>query len=201
MSIAVAVKHMLAAGMDPDAIVSAVEEMEEANMPSPGALRTRRWREKKASQTSQCDAGDGQERPPTPPKEKTPPLAPIGGIPPRGPHLAPADWQPRQDTIEILRSEGASLKTIEATRRRMVDWSIGSGKRKTNWDATLRNWVRGDLEKQKPRGSPKHPMREALDRLDEDLKHEPSGDKGPIIDASPGEPGGDQNGSGRTLLA
>ena len=54
MSIAVAVRHMMAAGMDPDAIVAAVAEMEAAAVPqrSKNAERQARYRERnKASQT------------------------------------------------------------------------------------------------------------------------------------------------------
>ncbi len=84
--IASALKHMLAAGMDHDAILAAVAAMEEeiANAPRPrsaGAIRTERWRKNKASHASQsvtCDDGDAdvtltpsldKEKSPRPPKE------------------------------------------------------------------------------------------------------------------------------------
>lgn len=84
--IASALKHMLAAGMPADAIVAAVAAMEAEIAAAPrqrtaGAIRTARWRENKASHSSQsvtCDVGDGsvtltpsldKEKSPRPPKE------------------------------------------------------------------------------------------------------------------------------------
>jgi hypothetical protein len=68
--IAVAVKHMLAAGMDADAIVAAIAEMESQPKPrSKGAERTRRWRENMASQNVTCDAGDVCDEGVSPDKE------------------------------------------------------------------------------------------------------------------------------------
>ncbi|MEO7469812.1 MAG: hypothetical protein ABIV36_22615 [Sphingobium limneticum] len=84
--IASALKHMLAAGMPADAIVAAVAAMEAEIAAAPrqrtaGAIRTARWRESKASLSSQsvtCDDSDAsvtltpsldKETSPRPPKE------------------------------------------------------------------------------------------------------------------------------------
>lgn len=57
MSIAVAVRHMLAAGMDHDLICAAIEEMEavSAKSKSSGAARTAKWRANKAAESANCD--------------------------------------------------------------------------------------------------------------------------------------------------
>lgn len=90
--IAAALKHMIAAGMDADAIVDAVADME-ACQPhrSKAAERQARYRERnKASQVTVSDDCDGEQKdpfdketPPVPPKEinipkKTPPIVPPG---------------------------------------------------------------------------------------------------------------------------
>jgi hypothetical protein len=81
--IAIAYRHMVTAGMPSDAIAAAIEEMEAAGVPkrSAGAERTRRWRERKASQNvterhgDVCDAPPPKESfPHTPFKEITPSL-------------------------------------------------------------------------------------------------------------------------------
>jgi hypothetical protein len=50
-TIATAVRHLIAAGVDGDALVVAIEEMEEApsrsEAPSAGAMRMRRYRERR----------------------------------------------------------------------------------------------------------------------------------------------------------
>jgi hypothetical protein len=83
--IAAALKHMLAAGMDPDAIVEAVEDMEAAaTSRSRGAERQARYRERnKASRVTDGDACDGDEQkglsPQTPlSKNSLPPVSPKG---------------------------------------------------------------------------------------------------------------------------
>lgn len=72
-AIAVALKHMLAAGMPHDAIVAAVEEMEAEVTPqrSKGAIRQERYRRNKASQCDERDAplslppNENKSNPPT----------------------------------------------------------------------------------------------------------------------------------------
>ena len=83
MSIAIAVKHMMAAGMPAEAICAAVAEMEATATRSSAAIRQERYRHNKASQTVTSDACDGEPYPPLPPLEvspippsKTPPISP-----------------------------------------------------------------------------------------------------------------------------
>lgn len=74
-AIATALKHMLAAGMAHDAIVSAVADMEVSGgkVRTAGAIRQERYRDRhKPSQSVTSDDGDAaKERSPTPPKENT----------------------------------------------------------------------------------------------------------------------------------
>jgi hypothetical protein len=79
--IAAAVKHMLAAGMKPDEIVSAVADMEAAAPKDASAERRRaKDRERKRLRNSAETAENAEtlspkkEIPPTPPKEKTTPI-------------------------------------------------------------------------------------------------------------------------------
>lgn len=87
--ISIAIKHMLAAGMSHEDIVTAVAEMEAVITPvrSKGAERTARWRERhKASQSVTSDDGDDKKEPvsPRPPSEEKilPPSPPKGGSSP-----------------------------------------------------------------------------------------------------------------------
>jgi hypothetical protein len=84
--IAAAVKHMLAAGMKPDEIVSAVADMEAAAPKDASAERRRaKDRERKRLRNSAETAENAEtlspkkEIPPTPPKEKTTPI-PISSV-------------------------------------------------------------------------------------------------------------------------
>jgi hypothetical protein len=67
--IATAVRHLMAAGVTGDALLSAIEELEadvraEPKPRTPGAIRTERWRRNKASQSVTCDVGDESDAPP-----------------------------------------------------------------------------------------------------------------------------------------
>jgi len=79
MSIAVAVKHMMSAGMSPEAIVAAVAEMEAAAQPvrSNGAVRQERYRRNKASLVTVVTESDTPSSPLVPPSlSPTPPYSP-----------------------------------------------------------------------------------------------------------------------------
>jgi len=79
MSIAVAVKHMIAAGMTAEAIVAAVAEMEAAAQPvrSSGAVRQERYRRNKASLVTIVTESDDPSSPLVPPSlSPTPPYSP-----------------------------------------------------------------------------------------------------------------------------
>jgi uncharacterized protein YdaU (DUF1376 family) len=88
----------------------------------------------------------------------------------RGPTICPTDWTPGENTIQSLTSEGFSASQLDHARRQMVDWSRGGGKKKHDWDATFRNWVRND----RPRAtSPPRKSRDPMgDAADEFLRQE-----------------------------
>jgi len=164
--IATALRHMLAAGMDHDAIVAAVADME-ASVPkaaSSGAERQARYRARKASQSDASDVTSvtvtepvppKKETSPTPPKEKTTPSTtePNGSSKTRASRL-PADWtlpiEWRGDAVKA----GLPQARIDLEAEKMRDWSISSPNgAKREWRAAWRNWVKGAADKL-PRGSP-----------------------------------------------
>lgn len=49
------------------------------------------------------------------------------------------DWKARDEEIQLASRLGISWK-IEADKMR--SWALGAAKRKANWDATFRNWLR-----------------------------------------------------------
>ena len=127
-AIAVALKHMLAAGMAPEAIVAAVTEMEAAPRPrSPGAERTARWRARRAGPGEGvtgdgCDgAGVSPEKGPHTPKKPTPSEPPPS--PPMGAHgSTPA--LPR-----LARPDGPNLPKTDAFARFWEAYPAKVGKR------------------------------------------------------------------------
>lgn len=171
--IATAVKHMLAAGMDHEAIVAAVSEMEAVKpQRSKAAERTRRWREKRAETVTVTspsvtdhhgDENDAASRAQvviyTPPSEEliTPLKTPSGSIPPK-PRKAskrvPEDWSPSPATWNRLEAEGATAGDLERALTRMRDHEFRSARQ--DWDATFRNWVRDDRDRGKANGPNHH---------------------------------------------
>lgn len=115
--IAAAVKHMLAAGMDPDAIVAAVADMELAAAPqveprSSAAIRQARYRARKAESVTEpvtsvtdvmCDVTDASSPPfPRPLSPQTPltptPIPPEITTPARKGTAKPPDKPPKRGT-------------------------------------------------------------------------------------------------------
>lgn len=80
-----------------------------------------------------------------------------------GPTLCPPNWKPAAKDIEKLRSEGFAQTVIEAGRVEMIDWSRSSGKRKHDWGATYRNWVRRNGKSTAPPDKPNR-LFDAIDR-------------------------------------
>jgi len=174
-----AVRHMLAAGMDAESVVAAVASMEAASrtIASSGAERTRRWREKKASQVTVCDGSDAcdvtvttspETKTPAPPKTQpspeVPPSPPMGAHAPMLPakpakreqgEFLPKGWKPEQADIDFAIAE---LGSIEAARRQFEKfqnfWFSKSGKdgRKRDWGRTWRNWVMSEADRGKRNG-------------------------------------------------
>ena len=70
----------------------------------------------------------------------------------RGPTTCKDDWLPNEQTIGSLLSEGYTKRQIWDALVEMRDWSQSGGKRKQDWNATLRNWVRRNVKAERPRG-------------------------------------------------
>lgn len=83
-----------------------------------------------------------------------------------GYHECPGDWDPTPENVEALLKEGFSWEEISGAVRSMKDWSRGSGKRKKDWDATLRNWLRNGRKQSAPRKTRTQEAFEAIARGD-----------------------------------
>lgn len=137
--IATAVKHMIAAGMDADAIVAAVADMEAEITPtkSKGAERQARYRERnKTSQSVTSDDSDAnpsplcppldKETPPTPPKEINPP--PISPQPfPRLPIADAGLW------ADFLKNRKAKRLPNTATAHERLKRDLAAMASQTGW--------------------------------------------------------------------
>jgi hypothetical protein len=173
MSIAVAIKHMMAAGMTPEAIVAAVAEME-ASLPkarTAGAIRQERYRRNKASLVTDVTVSDTPSFPLVPPAlSPEPPFSPPYNPPTnpslrsvervaaprtakadgkgRGSRLAP-DWQPSPDDRKAALAEGMPEAQVDREANKFRDyWTgrAGANGVKLDWSATWRNWVRRACE-------------------------------------------------------
>ena len=79
--------------------------------------------------------------------------------PAKGAYRCPQGYAPTPECRDALRSEGFSDSEIDRAVLSMRDWSLSGDKRKKDWDATLRNWLRRDA---KP--APKTKTRSAMER-------------------------------------
>ena len=69
-------------------------------------------------------------------------IPPNGGRSQNGKTMCPADWQPHEQVLAPLAAQGFNEAQISAARDEMVDWSIGKGEKRSDWDACFRNWLR-----------------------------------------------------------
>lgn len=156
--IATAVKHMLAAGMEPDAIVAAVAEMESERPLQEGrskaAIRQANYRERKAAQTvtnhnktSQSITSVTTTPSLSPPNENnlTPPIPTPVYNTPRARRL-PADWVPAPLPRQLLDQVSAwRAGLLESELAKFRDWAASAPDKaglKKDWDAAWRNWLR-----------------------------------------------------------
>jgi len=189
--IATALKHMLAAGMAPEAIVAAVAEMEASIGRDPQAERRRAAdRERKRLRNSAESAEpaeiadqEAKERSPKPPKENTTPLTPKGVFPPsvsepspkpsRGIRL-PRGWRPEPMPDEFRAKLGLSVAAVESEFEKFVDyWQARAGPNgvKRDWDATWRNWLRNAAER-KGKGQKDAATRNGRETIHDVARHE-----------------------------
>ncbi len=115
MSIAIAVKHMMAAGMSPDAVAAAVAEMEASFVKprSSAAVRQERYRRNKASRVTVSDVCDGSS-----------PLVPPLDVSPIPPSLTPPIIPPSDQIYSEGVTNAAQPKAKKEPSRFDEFWSI-----------------------------------------------------------------------------
>lgn len=87
-----------------------------------------------------------------------------------GPAAIDPNWRPSAQTTTALLAEGFSASKLELSRTEMIDWAISNGKRKHDWDATLRNWVRRKpMETGPPRQDRQSRLAAAIEETRRDL--------------------------------
>lgn len=153
-TIAVAVKHMLAAGMDHEAVVSAVAEMETETRQerTPRQERNRRYYEKQASE-KRLKASESVLQDAPLDKEKVAPkeTKPLKENPPKGGQKKsfatriPDDFAP---DIEWAVAHGLSRQTAQFQAEKFRNYWLGAKQgAKADWPATWRNWVLSHIER------------------------------------------------------
>lgn len=187
--IATAVRHLMAAGVTGDALLSAIAEMEaqirnEPKARSAGAIRQERYRRNKASQPSQSVTSDACDAPLSlPPNENisNPPThTPGNNIPARKGTGTVA--KPDGVTDQVWRDFLAHRKAKRATVTPTVIAGIGREAAKAGWsmDAALaecvtRGWqtFRADWAGDKPSSPVRPPGGQSTDYLDHLLTRRP----------------------------
>ena len=159
---AITIATLRAAGLSPDQTL-AVLEAEKAQGPSPGAIRQRRYREKKrdVTVTSPTVTSHGQLQlyqelmnggkgvtvtsPVTPASSLTLLSSSVDSFPEpraRGAHPLPDDWQPNEGHVDLAKSLKWDRERFWFEAGKMRDWALSNGKRKHDWDRTFSNWIR-----------------------------------------------------------
>jgi hypothetical protein len=148
---AAVVRELIAAGLAGDSLVAACERIEasEATKVSSGAIRTARWRAKKAAEavtvTSHPSQASHEEGFPHTPSEENPSTK---EKPLRGKKKAvplPDDFQP---DIEWAMAQGLSRSQAEMQAASFCDfWRGAKDGLKSDWPATWRNRVRNFIER------------------------------------------------------
>lgn len=182
---------MRAAGVDADQIVETVLAMAEERLANDRARQAKSRNNKKDRHvTPVTNATDvtgpslDKESPPNPQKKLIPTQKknpPTGVKKKRGPTLCQPDWEPDEGTVSRLLSEGHTHSVIAASCREMIDWSQSGGKRKHDWNATLRNWVRRNC-KPRSQAPPSNGITEAFQKTRRKLGIEDEPDSPTTID-------------------
>lgn len=179
LQVSAVVRELMAAGVTGDALVTALERMEQASTArSAAAIRQARYRERKAAEGAQsvtCDVTSvtsvtPKEIPPTPPKENniyiSPPTA-REAQKGRGTRL-PADFEPSLEIRELASQRGLEDWEIHDQFERFRDWAnaaTGQAGVKRDWQAAFRNWIKraaDDKQRRKPRHLTSNPIRDAF---------------------------------------
>lgn len=168
MSTVAFIRRMLDAGFTHDDALRAAEAFEATAVemiPEPveeksGAARTRRWRERRASQTvterheaspnvttSQCDAGSPSlpSSPQTPQQPTHPPVEITTRVKagPKPSKRCPAAWEPSPE--DLAAEPQLTAGEIERELAKFRDHTFGTAR--SDWSATFRNWIRRAAER------------------------------------------------------
>lgn len=94
-----------------------------------------------------CDSADKKENSPTPPKRKT-------KNPPSGVKKAklPDDFRPAESLVAKHTELGWSKPAIDYQIGRMRNWATANSIERSDWNAQLRNWLDGAVEKYRGQG-------------------------------------------------
>lgn len=151
--VSIAAKHLMAAGVTGDALVTALAEIEAASQPSrsKGAERQARYRER--HKASQSVTSDVKKEIPQTPLEKTTPLVSAGARRVSRGTRMPDGFVPIPNVLQLARNLGFSEREIENELETQRDWARqapGAKGVKTDWNAFSRNWFRSEAKKRKP---------------------------------------------------
>ena len=90
--------------------------------------------------------------------------------PTKGVRECPEDFQPDLPTLQTLYAEGFSERDVYDAVASMKDWSRGGGKRKKDWNAVLRNWLRNDKKRSHTGPAAKTRTQAAIERMMRDVE-------------------------------
>lgn len=63
------------------------------------------------------------------------------------PTLCPEDFEPTPEHYQLADELGMTSREVTAAACEMRDWSRGGGKKKLDWNATFRNWLRSNARR------------------------------------------------------
>jgi hypothetical protein len=163
--IAIALRHMFAAGMDNSAIMAAVAEMEAflGGLPlTPRQARNQRYYDTKRLKASESVLIKTDDPSPFPPYDKnnsTPPNPILTPLPLKKENRAkrlPEDWQPSEGLFSSkeVQKLGLPREVLSFETEAFRDHFLGNGVRKIDWDRTWKNWMR-EAKRRQSRFAPK----------------------------------------------
>jgi hypothetical protein len=173
--IAVAIKHLIAQGADPDAIQRFVDEISILgastfpSTPKSDAERAKEYRARRksgacmeegsATIVTLCDASRDavtlKEAPHTPPENKFI-YTKRGGVPKKVAKELPEDWQPTENLFLYGRDLSLSRAEVLGVAEEMRIWAHsanGPHTKKKCWDLAFMGWMRRKAEQRKPKDS------------------------------------------------
>jgi hypothetical protein len=213
--IAEAVKHMLAAGMQHDAIVAAIQDMEASALSkrSSGAERQARYRERKNkhitsdacdvtlrnSVTERNENSDKEENTLRNLKEEI--NIPVKEKPPKGgkkkKHPLPENFVFAGSVYETGTNLGLTGSQIENEFASMRDWAKAKNGLMADWDAFAKNWLRRNANQ--ARASPMNFQKNGSSSGEKHDKHSLSQAIGELREATR-KPGSEDFGAGNGIV-